>query len=319
MSENGERLSSLSVLGGVLHGKTFQLSKEPEEITIGSAPSCRFRLEAPGIAPLHARIVADETGAALYDLQSPRGTFLNFERVEGRVTLSDGDMIRLGPPQERDSVMVQLEFGGALADAPAPSPAPSGPARAPEAPPAAAPSFGTTSDDEALIADLTSGDDQAFVISDEPTSLGTTTPSPSPVVPPAAPKVPAVPAPAPPPVVAPSAPAPPVVPAPPPVVVPAPVVAPPPAAPPPPAPVALAPEAPAVEAIPADEFFVAADPEPETPAYAPPAPESSGTPLGSAPYTGDEGEFALPAFDPNWGRRRPRLLRRHPARPTSSS
>lgn len=287
MSEDGERLSSLSVLGGVLHGKVYQLSKEPEEITIGSAPSCRFRLEAPGIAPVHAKIVADETGAALYDLQSPRGTFLNFERVEGRVALSDGDMIRLGPPQERESVMVQLEFGGALAEAPAPT-------RVPEASvptsPAAAPSFAVSPEDEALIADLTSGEDQAFVISDEATVLETKAPSAPPVTPPAAPKAPA-PAPPRPVVLAPPAPAPP-----------PPVVAPP--TPTPPAPPSVVDMPPVVEAIPTDEFFVAADPEPDAPAYrapAPPAPEPSGMPLGSVPYGGeDDGGFALPTFDPNW-------------------
>jgi hypothetical protein len=275
------------VLGGTLHGKTFQLSKEPEEITIGSAPSCRFRLEAAGVAPVHAKIVADETGAALYDLQSPRGTWVNFERVEGRLTLSDGDMIRLGPPQDRESVMLQLEFGGALADAPAPipppGPSPFAPSPAPAAPPAGAVSVVSGPDDEALIADLTSGEDQAFVISDEPFETAAT--SPSPARPRSTLQAPAPQPPAPPIVLAPPPPAP------------APHVP----APPPPTPPA------AVEAISADEFFVAADPEPEpsvesapsTPA--PRAPETAGTPLGSAPYTGDEGDFALPTFDPNWG------------------
>ena len=116
MSDSSTRLSSMAVLGGPLHGKTLQLSESPEEITIGSDPSCRFHLDIPGVSALHARIVADESGAAVFDSPGSRGLFLNFEKVEGRAALSDGDMLRLGPPQERDSVMIQLEFGGALLD-----------------------------------------------------------------------------------------------------------------------------------------------------------------------------------------------------------
>ena len=186
MSDQGTRLSSLSVLGGPLHGKTLQLSKEPEEITIGSDPSCRFRLELASVSAVHARIVADETGAAVFDGPGSRGLFLNFEKVEGRANLSDGDMLRLGPPQERDSVMIQLDFGGALLESEPPifasadsSPALVAPlmsAPTPEPPlfaaaesdaaPAAA-----NDPDAAFIAELSAADDDAFVISDEPEAI----------------------------------------------------------------------------------------------------------------------------------------------------
>ena len=164
MSEEAPRLSSLSVLGGPLHGKTLNLSKEAAEILIGSAPSCGFRLQAPGVAPRHARIVADETGAAVFAIDDTRGVYLNFEKVEGRAALADGDVLRLGPPQDKASVMLQLEFGGELTDAPTPA---------------------GSGDDDLLIADLHASDD-AFVLSEDP------------VVPAAPPPVAAVPAAAPP-------------------------------------------------------------------------------------------------------------------------
>ena len=262
-----------------MHGKTLQLSRDPEEITIGSDPSCRFRLELAGVSGIHARIVADETGAAVFDAPGSRGLFLNFEKVEGRANLSDGDMLRLGPPQERDSVMIQLEFGGALIESEPPifasgaiSPAGgAGPVVA--APPEPSPAVAAESTppvthdpDAAFIAELSSADDDAFVI-DEPEVPAT----PEPVAPPA------------------------------------------PAAAQPVADFeAAAPEPfleplPVVDAAPlvADEFFVAAEieapppPAPTPRVPEPPPPSAAPTPSVAFEMPG-EGAFDLPSFDPNW-------------------
>jgi FHA domain/IPT/TIG domain len=188
MSEDAARLSSLAVLGGTLHGNVYRLSRDPEEITIGSDPSCRFRLESPQVAPLHARIVADETGAAVFDTQSPQGVYLNFKKVEGRAVLNDGDMLRLGPPQDRSTVMIQLEFGGELLESPpAPALAPAAvPPGAPETPFATANpdtpfAIGRDEDlDAALIADLQSSDDAFVVAEDEPAARAPSLPATGP-------------------------------------------------------------------------------------------------------------------------------------------
>ena len=58
MSEDRARLSAISVLGGPLHGKTYRFPKKGAEVLIGSGPGCDFRLEAPGVAARHLRIVA---------------------------------------------------------------------------------------------------------------------------------------------------------------------------------------------------------------------------------------------------------------------
>ncbi|HVQ29929.1 MAG TPA: IPT/TIG domain-containing protein, partial [Vicinamibacteria bacterium] len=300
MSDSSARLSSMAVLGGPLHGKTLQLSESPEEITIGSDPSCRFHLDTPGVSALHARIVADETGAAVFDSPGSRGLFLNFEKVEGRAALSDGDMLRLGPPQERDSVMIQLEFGGALLESePAIFDSTETPAAATAAPPIAAPAPeepafvlddttapapGPVHDpDAAFIAELSSADDDAFVITDEH-DMPTTPPAATELAPEAEP--------------APEFVEPPLdfTEPPPDVTEPPPDLA---------EPKAVVEDAPVV----ADEFFLASEIEaapparvPDVPApYAPEPPPASAAPTSSVAFEMPaEGDFALPGFDPNW-------------------
>jgi pSer/pThr/pTyr-binding forkhead associated (FHA) protein len=51
----------------------------------------------PGVSRTHCRLLRDADGAWLED-QSTYGTFLNGERVGGRVALRAGDRLRLGNP-----------------------------------------------------------------------------------------------------------------------------------------------------------------------------------------------------------------------------
>ena len=51
----------------------------------------------PGVSRTHCRLELDGAGAWLVD-QSTYGTFLNGERVGGRVALRAGDRLRLGHP-----------------------------------------------------------------------------------------------------------------------------------------------------------------------------------------------------------------------------
>ena len=110
MSDVPLRLASLMVLGGALHGKHFDLEDLVDEILIGSDPDCRLQVDMPGVSPIHARVWVDLEGAVLHDTHSPRGLYVNFERVEGKANLQDGDMIWLGPPQEPGSIMIQCHF-----------------------------------------------------------------------------------------------------------------------------------------------------------------------------------------------------------------
>ncbi|HWW93505.1 MAG TPA: IPT/TIG domain-containing protein [Vicinamibacteria bacterium] len=116
MSDVPLRLASLMVLGGALHGKQLDLEDLVDEILIGSDPDCRLHVDMPGVSPIHARVWVDLEGAVLHDTHSPRGLYVNFERVEGKANLQDGDMIWLGPPQEPGSVMIQCHFEERRAD-----------------------------------------------------------------------------------------------------------------------------------------------------------------------------------------------------------
>lgn len=65
-------------------------------LLVGRAPDCTLPLDSPGISRRHAELqVAGET-VRLRDLGSVNGTHVNGQRVLNSVTLSDGDMLRLG-------------------------------------------------------------------------------------------------------------------------------------------------------------------------------------------------------------------------------
>lgn len=112
------KVSSLTVLGGPLNGSTFRLDQAVDEIMIGSDPGCSFALDLPGVSPLHARFWLDLEGAKVYDTRSPRGVYVNDDRVDGEAPVRDGDVLWLGPPGEPESVMIQCRLVPATASAP---------------------------------------------------------------------------------------------------------------------------------------------------------------------------------------------------------
>jgi DNA-binding winged helix-turn-helix (wHTH) protein len=66
------------------------------ENILGRAEGVAVQIDAPGVSRHHARIVirADET--LLEDMGSKNGTHFQERRIEGPVTLRDGDVFRLG-------------------------------------------------------------------------------------------------------------------------------------------------------------------------------------------------------------------------------
>src|SRR5262249_8152778 len=132
MSDPPSRLSALTVLGGPLHGRTFPLRTAGGRFLIGSGPDCQGCLELPGVDPAHARRRADRTGNTVHVTGSPRGVFVNFDAVKGQRALVAGDVLRLGSPNDPESVMIRLTFDA-------------------WAPPAEAASAPSADDDAALI------------------------------------------------------------------------------------------------------------------------------------------------------------------------
>jgi DNA-binding winged helix-turn-helix (wHTH) protein len=77
---------------------------------IGRNPECGIWVDAAGVSRRHARLRLDtESGdAAIEDLGSTNGTFVNETRVDSPMTLRDGDTVHLGS--------VALTFRAWLAD-----------------------------------------------------------------------------------------------------------------------------------------------------------------------------------------------------------
>ncbi len=80
----------------LLEGKvqTFSLGVGTHEV--GRVPPAAIRIESPQISRRHAVLRVSETGAALEDLQSVNGTFVNKERLTGPRNLADGDLVLFG-------------------------------------------------------------------------------------------------------------------------------------------------------------------------------------------------------------------------------
>lgn len=116
----------LTVLGGSMSGTDFVLEDAVDNILIGSEASCKFCLPLPGVSPIHARIWIDASGVTIYDTNSPRGLYVNDDRVSGQAPLRNGDILWLGTPGEEDVVMIQCRLPARPA-----LPATAGPAAAP--------------------------------------------------------------------------------------------------------------------------------------------------------------------------------------------
>jgi DNA-binding winged helix-turn-helix (wHTH) protein len=70
------------------------------ERTLGRDPTCDVWIDVPGVSRRHAAIrvaaSAATPSASIEDLASTNGTFVDGRAVQGRVTLADGQSIRMG-------------------------------------------------------------------------------------------------------------------------------------------------------------------------------------------------------------------------------
>ena len=66
------------------------------EHVIGRDPDVAIRLDGPTVSRRHARVIVTADATWLEDLDSKNGTFRGNDRVESRVQLEDGDLIRIG-------------------------------------------------------------------------------------------------------------------------------------------------------------------------------------------------------------------------------
>lgn len=119
-SESGEKMTKprLIFLAGPLKGKEFNLSGD--ELVLGRESSCHISLADLSISRRHCRIIADEQGFSLTDLDSFNGTAVNGLPIKER-RLEHNDRIAIGNSHflfllhdrepEPDSGKVHLEEG----------------------------------------------------------------------------------------------------------------------------------------------------------------------------------------------------------------
>ncbi|HET6422058.1 MAG TPA: FHA domain-containing protein, partial [Planctomycetaceae bacterium] len=86
-------MAVLKLLSGGPLGQVLPLSGE--RILLGRHPTCQIVLDNAAISRHHAQILESHGEYFLEDLRSRNGTLLNESPVRGRMTLHDGDEVKL--------------------------------------------------------------------------------------------------------------------------------------------------------------------------------------------------------------------------------
>lgn len=84
----------LSVLSGPFAGKTIEF--DSAKFLVGREEDCDLRPDSRLISRHHCVFLQDGYTLRLRDLGSKNGTFANGTRINGAVTLNDGDMLAIG-------------------------------------------------------------------------------------------------------------------------------------------------------------------------------------------------------------------------------
>jgi diguanylate cyclase (GGDEF)-like protein len=92
--EAAEKPACFLVVGGELNGTIFDLLDG--ETIVGRSPDCTIPLEFQGVSRRHFKVTIKEAEAFVEDTGSSNGTFLNNTKIEGQVSLSKGDTVKLG-------------------------------------------------------------------------------------------------------------------------------------------------------------------------------------------------------------------------------
>lgn len=79
--------------GGGREGEAIAL--DSDVVTIGRSPHSDLFLDDVTVSRHHARVIKDESGYLVEDLNSLNGTYINRRRIE-RHRLSDGDELQIG-------------------------------------------------------------------------------------------------------------------------------------------------------------------------------------------------------------------------------
>jgi hypothetical protein len=94
LAQRAESAPVLELVSGPHKGRTYVIDKE--RTLIGRSDQCDVILEAAFASQYHATIVAHGAELLVEDLGSTNGTFVNGQRVTGRVQLAHGALIQIG-------------------------------------------------------------------------------------------------------------------------------------------------------------------------------------------------------------------------------
>lgn len=97
----------LVVLAGAKKGAAVPLKKD--QFIIGRAKDCSLRAGSDAISRKHCEITRTDDGVLVRDLGSRNGTYVNDERIEGKVPLGEGDRLRVGPLEFRFELEEELK------------------------------------------------------------------------------------------------------------------------------------------------------------------------------------------------------------------
>ena len=96
-------------------GRITQVPLKWSEITIGRKEGNVIRLTERNVSRFHAKIIKDNQGIAIQDLDSYNGVKVNGDRIHGKAFLKDGDIVHIGDykiilkfEQDRDDITQEL-------------------------------------------------------------------------------------------------------------------------------------------------------------------------------------------------------------------
>jgi diguanylate cyclase (GGDEF)-like protein len=88
------RASALVVIYGDELGRKFDLRSG--KTVIGRGTKCDIQIDHDSVSRQHAKITCRDARCAVEDLESTNGTYLNDDPIDGRTTLRNGDLIKVG-------------------------------------------------------------------------------------------------------------------------------------------------------------------------------------------------------------------------------
>lgn len=97
----------LIVLAGAKKGAAVPIKKS--SFVIGRSRECALRAGSDAISRKHCELRQDDAGITVRDLGSRNGTYVNDSKIEGTLSLSHGDTLRIGPLEFRFESEGQLK------------------------------------------------------------------------------------------------------------------------------------------------------------------------------------------------------------------